>query len=306
MRDFGFSSPAILLGISSPSPPSVSSFRCGKSQANSSATSSMTLLCEGDRQMSPVPPLNKRNIVVKPPIPKSRMSESFQRPINRTASNPRGAFLRRTLSNQELKNFAFSSKKCVALREDVKHSPLAKYMSNSRQALYLKSTFPRRIDNSCGSDSSCVKKAPRKVPKRQGARVKDNGTGLSKSLARGCLQLNENSSAKVECFPANLMDQESEEKELGTCNVSLRQDQLSHKSECASYENLATLSSAEAVAVASETKEESPDQNSPSRIGLKREHTERVKKIRESVKAAEVIQRTWRFYKRRENSKSGR
>ena len=303
MRNFGFSSPAILLGISSPSPSSISSFRCGKSQANSSATSSMTLLCEDDRQMSPTPPLNKRNIVVKPPIPKTRMSDSFRSPMNRTAPNSRGAFLRRALSNQE----TFSRKdKCATLTTDVKRSPLVEYMSNSRQALYLKSTFPRRIDNGFGNDLSCAMKAPRKVPKRHGARVKGNETGLSENFARGCLQLNENSSAKAKCVPANIMDQNNEEKELNTCNTIMNQDQLSHESKCTSYENLPSLSSPEAVAVASEVKEERLNQNSPSRIRLKREHTERVKKIRESVKAAEVIQRTWRFYKRRENSKSDR
>ena len=301
MRNFGFSSPAILLGISSPSPFSISSFRCGKSQANSSATSSMTLLCEDDRQMSPTPPLNKRNIVVKPPLPKTRMSDSFR--MNRTVPNSRGAFLRRAFSNQE----TFSRKDtCATLTTDVKRSPLVEYMSNSRQTLYLKSTFPRRIDNGFGSDLSCAMKAPRKVPKRQGARVKGNETGLSKSFARGCLQLNENSSAKAECVSANIMDQNNEEKELGTCNTTKNQDQLIRESECTSYENLPSLSSPEVVAVASEAKEERMDQNSPSRIDLKREHRERVKKIRESVKAAEVIQRTWRFSKRRENSKSDR
>lgn len=253
--------------------------------------------------MSPTPPLNKRNIVVKPPLPKTRISDSFR--MNRTVPNSRGAFLRRVPSNQE----TFSRKDtCATLTTDVKRSPLLEYMSNSRQALYLKSTFPRRIDNGFGSDLSCAMKAPRKVPKRQGARVKGNETGLPKSFARGCLQLNENSSAKAECVPANIMDQNNEEKELGTCNTTMNQDQLSRESECTSYENLPSLSSPEAVAVAvaSVAKEERLDQNFPSRIGLKREHRERVKKIRESVEAAEVIQRTWRFYKRRENSKSNR
>lgn len=304
MRNFVFSSPASPLGMSCQSPASASSCRFGTGHASLSSTSSMTLLWEDadSRQTSPTPPLNNTSVVVKPPPrPKSRMSDSSLR-MNKTAPNARSSFLRRALSNQE----RLSRKdKCATPRRDAKRFPLVEYINNSHEAIYNKSTFPLRIENSVHTDSSSVKKAPRKMPKRQGASVRDDETSLSRNSAQSWLQLNENSSEKAEGAPTKVTDKVREEKELDTRKFTESEAQFNHESHCTSYESL-HLSSPEAVTEASEPRDEIRDRNFPSLICLKREERERVQKIRDCVNAAEVIQRTWRSYKKHGNSESDR
>lgn len=210
MRNFGFSSPAVLLGMTSKSSSSASSVRSGTGEASSSAGSSVTLLSEEERKIAPTPPSKKGNIVVKPPKPKSRTGCSLL-PANRTASNCRGEFLRRSLSKQETLP---RKDKCMTTRRDVKRSILADYMNSSRQTLYLKSTFPRRIENGIVGDKSGVNKTTKIAPKRKGGNCRDSEINLSESGSGGCLQLNEKSSAKPSCVAGNITKEVKEETSL--------------------------------------------------------------------------------------------
>lgn len=297
MRNFGFSPQTTPHEISCQSPVSVSSFPSETGRASLSVTSSMTLLCEGDRQICPTPPVNNRNFVVKPPRIKSRMSDNSLQ-MNRTAPSSRSTLLRRAFSNQE----RLSRKdKCVTLRRDAdaKRCPLVEYINNSRQAIYVKSTFRRRIGSGVRGDAGNVKKVPIKVPKIQGATVTDDKTNLLGSTASGCC----GSSAKAEYVLKNATDKVHEKVELNTRHVTESQAELSHENKSTGYENV-HLSFPEAMA--GKSREEILDQKTPSLVCLKREQRERVKKIRECVHAAEAIQRTWRLYKRHQDSENGR
>lgn len=291
MRNFGFSSPAVLLGMTSKSSSSASSVRSGTGEASSSAGSSVTLLSEEERKIAPTPPSKKGNIVVKPPKPKSRTGCSLL-PANRTASNCRGEFLRRSLSKQETLP---RKDKCMTTRRDVKRSTLADYMNSSRQTLYLKSTFPRRIENGIVGDKSGVNKTTKIAPKRKGGNCRDSETSLSESGSGGCLQLNEKSSAKPSCVAGNITKEVKEETSLEAYQFTEQRGELGLESKDLSYEN-------RLPAIAS-GKENTRDQNSTD---FNRDDTERVKKIRVCVNAAEVIQRTWRLYKQPGNGESKR
>ena len=293
MRNFGFSSPAVLLGMSSKSSSSVSSIRSGTGQASSLAASSVTLLSEEERKIAPTPPSKKRNIVVKPPKPKNRIGCSLL-PANKTASNCRGTFLRRSLSNQETLP---RKDKCMTTRRDVKRSLLADYMNSSRQTLYLKSTFPRRIENGIVGEKRSVNKTTKIAPDRKGGNCRDEETNLSESGSSGCLQLYEKSSAKPGCVPGNITKEAKEEKFLEAYPFTEQRGELGLERKDFSDEN-------QLPAMASGKKEnKARDENSTD---LNRDERERVKKIRVCVDAAEVIQRTWRLYKRRGNGESNR
>lgn len=295
MRNFGFSTPPMHHGMSCQSPASVSGFRAGTHQASFPATSTLPLRWkdhgrEGRVQCSPNLPLDTRDIVVKPPRLKSRLSDNSLQ-MNNTVPNFHRAALRRTFLNQERLS---KSAKCATSRSEGKRSPLSEHINNSRRAVYHNSTFPRQIGNGVQSDLSGLKNVRRKMPKKQGTSLKHD-TGLSRSSGSG-LQLNEELSAKEECGQTDL----KEERDMRSATEN--QDNLCQEHKCSSYGNLHLLFSGEEAT--SKSREQVHSHESPSPIRLKKEQNERVKKIRECVNAAEVIQRTWRLYKKHESVKA--
>ena len=296
MKNFGLSSPT----PSHQSALSTSSFRSGSGDVTLSRTSSMTFHWEdggretgdqyrtvpGSLPVSSIPASNRRNFVAKPGASRSGMTLSSQ-------SSKRG------LSSQER---FYGRDKSGSSRSVGKSCPLVDYMNNSRQTLYHKSTFPRRIENGVCSDLRGTKGAQRTMPKRQ--RARGNGEAiLARSSSSCCLQLKDQSSdsSKSEPVPAMPPDAANTDDESVTANDAIENQAEISKGEdkCRGFENFHPSSPGETAT--SKTRESTQGQNLPLVICFNREQRVRVLKIREFVSAAEVIQRRWRLYKRDKN-----
>lgn len=274
LRNFGFSSPVnFFQGMPLNSQSSVSSLET-------------TLPCKKNMQDSPISSFNgKRNAVGKPSLPKGRIGVDSNA-TNAAVLNSRCAGSRRTLLNQEEVSRKDGS---TPARRDLK--TLADYIKNSRQALYRKSTFPRKVFSSSVDNSCRAKKVPQKTTWRKGVIVqKDESSSLlAKNSTRECLRLHDKSFKKAECFPTNFTACRVMRNAGGVClETKIASDAV----------KLTPISSPPKTTCGA--RGENKIQNSLSLLtGLQRQHTQRVRRIREVVNAAVVIQRSWRLYKRR-------
>ena len=185
------------------------------------------------------------------------------------------------------------------LRNVDKRCPIAHYMNNSHQTLYHKSTFPRRIENGVCSDLHGTKTAQRTIPKRHKG-CASSQSKFTRNSSSGCLQLKEQSSDpdKVEFDPIK----PSTEDKSGTESDAIEDQAEQNKQEDKCNNKFETLhEQSPGEKATSKSGEDIREHNIPSATCLNREHRLRVLRIRQLVNAAEVIQRTWRWYKRNKN-----
>ena len=244
------------------------------------------------KRLVPTPPLvERRSVVPKPSLMKKRVSDaSFA--ANNKELKPRGASPRTTLLNHE--KSCLKAKGARARRES---KSLEDFTNSSRQSLYLKSTFPRKIVASYETDSFVVSKTPEKSTTKRGETVKNGEVSvlMEQNSTSECSE--ERTSTKAECGLINFSARVTEESTPQVDCVMQNPTLVSGKSKAL---KLPPLSSTEGKAFMERTIEfqSSP----PSKICFRREQIARVLKIRKSVNAAVVIQRSWRLCKlRREN-----
>jgi len=196
----------------------------------------------------------------------------------------------------------FSGNKRGALRNVDKNCPIAHYMNNSHQTLYHQSTFPRRIENGACSDVHGMKTAQGIIPKRHQACTRSEAK-FARNSSGARLQLKNQSSdpGKVE---SATIEPSTKEKSV------TESDAIEYQTEGSKQENKCGHQFATSHSP-------SPGEKATSKSGVKiqggrsvlsatclsREQRLRVLRIRQLVNAAEVIQRTWRLYKRNKNGK---
>lgn len=304
MRNFGFPSAT----ISGQSTPSSSRIRFGTGHSSLSDASSVTSPWEdGGREsaVSSIPASNRKNLIAKHAASKGGLSDSSHH-VHKVTPSSQNYFAKRGFPRQQ----RFPSKdKCGMSRNDrPKSCLLVKFMNDSHQALYHKSTFPRRIESGAHCDMRGTKsaRAQRTMSGIQRARAK-NVPNLARSSSSGCLKLEEQSSdsSKAERVPILHPVTANAAENSGTANnFSENQAELSSREDtCTTFENSHLLSSGETAT--SESREDViQEQVLPSVICLNREQRVRVMRIREFINAAEVIQRTWRLYKRNKHGES--
>lgn len=304
-----------LIGFSSLTPShqaalSTSSFRFETGHSSLSRTSSMTLPGEdGGREngtqyrpvpgspILPIPSSNSKNIVAKSVAPRSGLSDNLRQKRNMTPSSAESSFSKRGFSSQ---GRFVSRDKRGTLRSVDKSCPIAHYMSNSHRTLYHKSTFPRRIENGVCSDLRGTKTAQRTIPKRQKG-CASSESELSRNSSSGCLHLKEQSPdpSKVECVSI-MPSAENKSVNVSADAIENQAERSKQDNRCGhQFKNLHLPSPGETAT--SKSGENIQGNSIPSVNCLNREHRLRVLRIRELVNAAEVIQRTWRLYKRNKN-----
>ena len=211
---------------------------------------------------------------------------------NKKVLKSRGASPRRTLLNQEKSRLKV---KGTRAREESKS--LDEFTNSSRQSLYLKSTFPRKIVVSSETDSFVVSKAPEEITKGQGETVKNDEVRvfMEQNSTSECSQ--ERTLTKAECGLTNFTVRVAEEStSQGDC-VMQKPTVVGIKSETL---KLPPLSSSQGKPFLE--KKIQFQSSPPSKICFRREQIARVRKIRESVNAALIIQRSWRLYKLRQEN----
>ncbi|KAJ7369976.1 hypothetical protein OS493_035147 [Desmophyllum pertusum] len=200
MRNFGFPSAT----ISGQSTPSSSRIRFGTGHSSLSDASSVTSPWEdGGREsaVSSIPASNRKNLIAKHAASKGGLSDSSHH-VHKVTPSSQNYFAKRGFPRQQ----RFPSKdKCGMSRNDrPKSCLLVKFMNDSHQALYHKSTFPRRIESGAHCDMRGTKsaRAQRTMSGIQRARAK-NVPNLARSSSSGCLKLEEQSSdsSKAERVP---------------------------------------------------------------------------------------------------------
>ena len=283
---------------------STSSLPSGTSHSSLSRTSSMTSYWEdGGRDSRPhyrsvasspilsIASSKSRTIVAKPEASGKRLSDTLPQISNIKPSSE--GFLNSKRGFPSAGRFSGRNKRGT-LRSVDKSCPIAHYMNNSHQTLYHKSTFPRRIENGVCSDLHSAKTAQKTTPKKHKA-FASSQSKFAKNSSSGCLKLEQQSSDpdKVECDPI----EPHKEDKSGTQNQA-EQSKQEHKCDY-QFETLHVQSPGEKAT--SKSRENIPGHNIPSTTCLNREHRLRVLRIRQLVNAAEVIQRTWRLYKRNKN-----
>ena len=301
------------IGFSSPKPChqtalSTSSFRSETCHSSLSRTSSMTSYWEDGgrdsgvqyRSVTGSPTLfvassKSDSIGTKPVASRRRLSDILPQ-IGNMKPSSESSFSKRGFSSQG--RFSVRNKR-GALKNVDKSCPIAHYMNNSHQTLYHKSTFPRHIENDVCSDLHGTKTSQKTIPKRLKSCDRSESK-LSRTSSSGRLQLKEQSSdlSKVEC---DTIKPNVEDKSVAESDAIDDQAERSKQEDKSDYpfENI-HLPSASKTAT-SKPRENSQEHNIPSATCPNREHRLRVLRIRQLVNAAEVIQRTWRLYKRNKN-----
>ena len=239
---------------------------------------------------------SKRKIIVAEAGGSERRLSGSLPQIGNMKPCSKSSFFKRELLSQG--RFSGRNKRGT-LRNVDKSCPIAHYMNNSHQTLYHKSTFPRRIENGVCSDLPGTKAAVRTIPKRLTSCASSESM-LLRNASSGCLQLKEQASdlGKVACDPIKLS---VEDKSATVSDAIDDQAERSNQEEKCDhqFENILLPSPGETAT--SKSGENIQDHNIPSVVCLNREHRLRVLRIRQLVNAAEVIQRTWRLYKRKKN-----
>lgn len=241
----------------------------------------------------PTPPIvAHRSVVLKPSVMKKRVGDaSFA--ANNKELKPKGASPRTTLLNHEK-----SCRKAKRTRARGESKSLEDFTNSSRQSLYLKSTFPRKIIGLSETDSFVVSKAPEKSTTGQGRTVKNGEVSvlMEQNSTNECSE--ERTSTKAECGLINFTAQATEESTPQVDCVMQNLTLVGVKSKALKLPPLSSSSEGKAFLERKMQFQSSP----PSNICFRREQIARVLKIRKSVNAAVVIQRSWRLYKlRREN-----
>ena len=277
---------------------SLCTFLSGNREVNSSEvvkvgnSSETALCCKENKEFVPTPPLVERSsVALKSSFIKNRVGHaSFAESKNVLKS--RGASPRRMLLNQKKNCW-----KAKGTRARGESKSLDEFTSRFRQSLYLKSTFPQKIVVSSETDSFNVSKAPEKITKGQGETVKKDEVSvfMEQNSTSECSR--ERTLTKAECGLTNFTVRVTEESTpQGDCVVQ-NPTVVGIKSEVL---KLPPLSSSQGKAFL-ERKiqfQSSP----PSKICFRREQIARVRRIRESVNAAVIIQRSWRLYKLRQEN----
>ena len=289
---------------------STSSFQSGTSHSILSRASSMTSYWEGGRResgghcrsvaSSPILSIasstKSKTIVAKPEASGKRLNDTLPQISNTKPSSEGSLNSKRGFPSPE--RFCGRNKR-GPLRNVDKSCPIAHYMKNSHQTLYHKSTFPRRIENGVCSELHGTKTAQRTIPRRHKA-CASSQSKFKRNSSSGCLQLKEQSSDpdKVECDPIKPNSEDKSGTESDAIEDQAEQSKQEDKCDY-QYETLHVQSPGEKAT--RKTGENIPEHNIPSATCLNREHRLRVLRIRQLVNAAEVIQRTWRLYKRNKN-----
>lgn len=303
-----------LIGFSNTTPShqaarSTSSFRSGTSHSSLSRTSSMTSYWENGvrdsgtqyRSVTSSPILSissskSKTIVAKPVASRRRLSDTLPQIGNVKPSSESSLTSKRGFSSPG--RFSGRNKRGT-LRNGDTNCPISHYMNNSHQTLYYKSTFPRRIENGVCSDLHGTETAQRAIPKRHKAYVSSESK-FARNSSSGCLQLKEQSSdpGKVEY---DTIKPSVEDKSITESDAIEDQAERSkQESKCDHQFETLQLQSPGKKAT-SKSGENIPGHDIPSASFLNREQRLRVLRIRQLVNAAEVIQRTWRLYKRNKN-----
>lgn len=278
---------------------SLCTFRSGNREVNSSEavnvgnSSATALCCKENKGLVPTPPIvAHRSVVLKPSGMKKRVGDaSFA--ANNKELKPRSASPRATLLNHEK-----SCRKAKGTRARGESKSLEDFMNSSRQSLYLKSTFPRKIIGLSETDTFVVSKAPEKSTTGQGRTVKNGEVSvlMEQNSTSECSE--ERTSTKAECGLINFTAQATEESTPQVDCVMQNLNLVGVKSKALKLPPLSSSSEGKAFLERKMQFQSSP----PSNICFRREQIARVLKIRKSVNAAVVIQRSWRLYKlRREN-----
>ena len=278
---------------------SLCTFQSGNGRVNSSGVvnvgnlSETALCCKENKRLVPTPPLvERRSVVPKPSFMKKRVSDaSFA--ANNKELKPRGASPRATLLNHEK-----SCRKAKGTRARRESKSLEDFTNSSRQSLYLKSTFPRKIVDSSETDSFVVSKTPGKSTTGQGQTVKNGEVSvlMEQNSTSECSE--ERTSTKAECGLINFAARVTKESTPQVDCVMQNPTLVGGKSKALKLPPLSSSTKGKAFMERKIEFQSSP----PSKICFRREQIARVLKIRKSVNAAVVIQRSWRLYKlRREN-----
>ena len=233
-----------------------------------------------------------KTIVAKPAVSGRRLPQiGNMKPCSENSLNSKGGF-------SSPGRFSGRNKRGT-LRNVDKSCPIAHYMNNSHQTLYHKSTFPRRIENGVCSDLHGTKTTQRTIPKRHKA-CTSSESKFARNSSSGSLQLKQRSPdpGKVEC---DTIKSSTEDKSVNESDAigdqaerSKQENKYDHQ-----FETLHLQSPGEKAT--SKSGGNIQEHNVPSATCLVREQRLRVLRIRQLVNAAEVIQRTWRLYKRNKN-----
>ena len=278
---------------------STSSRRSGTSHSSLSRTPSMPSYWEdGGRDnrtqyrsgtSSPIMSVSSskcKTTFAKPAASEGRLCDTLPQ-IGNVKSSSESSFSRRGFSSQ-------GRNKRGTLRNVDKNCPVAHYMNNSHQTLYHKSTFPCRIENGACSDVHGTKIAQGIIPKRHKA-CTSSESKFARNSSGGCLQLKNQSSdpGKVE---SDTIKPSTREKSV------TESDAIEYQTERSKQENKCSHQF-ETIHLPSPGQKATNIQGHsiPSATCLNREQRQRVLRIRQLVNAAEVIQRTWRLYKRNKN-----